>query len=232
MKFCSQCGTKLPDEAKFCENCGAHIEAPRQSAPRESISREPDVPKKKTLGQKMMDNFHTNMALQRERRKNIKWWYWVIIAVALAYFMGACTLEEKTPQQEDLENYVKGKLTNPDSYEFDRMEEGREYPYLNALSILRTSIEKQMKDPNANIDSLRREDRKVQKAVQDLGDDYACREYTLHFRYQPVKTHPTRLMGIAVARYDADGKLMVITLRPDTLNRNPALQMLKQKGYL
>ena len=39
-------------------------------------------------------------------------------------------------------------------------------------------------------------------------------------------------MGIAVARYDANGKLIVITLRPDTLNRNPALQMLKQKGYL
>ena len=37
----------------------------------------------------MMENFRTNMKLQKERRNNIKWWYWVIIAVALAYFMGA-----------------------------------------------------------------------------------------------------------------------------------------------
>ena len=37
----------------------------------------------------MMENFRTNRALQKQRLKNFKWWYWVIIAVALAYFMGA-----------------------------------------------------------------------------------------------------------------------------------------------
>jgi uncharacterized membrane protein YvbJ len=82
MKYCSQCGTQLPNEAKFCENCGARLQVSDQTDNRQSKSS------KKTLGQKMMDNFHTNMELQKERRKKFKWWYWVIIAVALAYFMG------------------------------------------------------------------------------------------------------------------------------------------------
>lgn len=86
MKFCSQCGAKLPDEAKFCDSCGAAQQAVNTSSNR-STSSEPQITTgKKTLGQKMMDNFRTNMALQKERRKNFKWWYWVIIAMALAYF--------------------------------------------------------------------------------------------------------------------------------------------------
>ena len=80
MKYCSNCGTQLPDEAKFCESCGTR----QQAAPQTSIPPKVEK-KKKSLGEKMMENFHTNMELQKERRKNFKWWYWVIIAVALAY---------------------------------------------------------------------------------------------------------------------------------------------------
>lgn len=87
MKFCSQCGAKLPDEAKFCDSCGAAQQAAGTSSNRSAASEPETKPGKKTLGQKMMDNFRTNMALQKERRKKFKWWYWVIIAVALAYFM-------------------------------------------------------------------------------------------------------------------------------------------------
>ena len=57
MKYCSQCGTQLPNEAKFCENCGARLQVSDQTDNRQSKSS------KKTLGQKMMDNFHTNMEL-------------------------------------------------------------------------------------------------------------------------------------------------------------------------
>ena len=65
MKYCSNCGTQLPDEAKFCENCGTRQQAaPEPSAPQK------EVKKKKSLGEKMMENFHTNMELQKERRKN------------------------------------------------------------------------------------------------------------------------------------------------------------------
>ena len=89
MKYCSKCGTQLPDEAKFCDSCGTQQQSvARPKAAYKTIKEESDEPRKrKTLGQKMMDNFHTNM----ENRKKLwgKWWYWVIIAVALAYFTGA-----------------------------------------------------------------------------------------------------------------------------------------------
>ena len=115
MKYCSQCGTQLPNEAKFCENCGARLQVSDQTDNRQSKSS------KKTLGQKMMDNFHTNMELQKERRKKFKWWYWVIIAVALAYFMSACSTEEPNPYREAMEQYAKENIANPESYEFDYM---------------------------------------------------------------------------------------------------------------
>ena len=84
MKFCSQCGAKLPDEAKFCDSCGAAQQAAANSS-NSSTSSKPEVKtEKKTLGQKMMENFRTNMALQKERRNNIKWWHWVIIAMLTA----------------------------------------------------------------------------------------------------------------------------------------------------
>jgi uncharacterized membrane protein YvbJ len=89
MKYCYKCGTQLPDEANFCENCGAPQQAAGQATAQrqeEKKSRQEEKKSKKSLGAKMMDNFHTNMELQKQRRKNFKWWYWVIIAVALAYF--------------------------------------------------------------------------------------------------------------------------------------------------
>lgn len=97
MKYCSQCGAQLPDEALFCDSCGTRQQAARQSTTSQQTMRqsntrrqvEPEPQPKKTLGQKMMDNYRTNRAMQKERLKNIKWWHWVIIAVALAYFMGA-----------------------------------------------------------------------------------------------------------------------------------------------
>ena len=89
MKYCSNCGTQLPDEAKFCNSCGTQqLSAAQPKAAKNTVKQESDEPKKgKTLGQKMMDNYRTNM----ESRKKLwgKWWYWVIIAVALAYFTGA-----------------------------------------------------------------------------------------------------------------------------------------------
>ena len=87
MKFCSQCGAKLPDEAKFCDSCGAAQQVANTSSNPSAASDSEKKTGKRTLGQTMMDNFRTNMALQKERRKNFKWWYWVIIAIALAYFL-------------------------------------------------------------------------------------------------------------------------------------------------
>ena len=41
-----------------------------------------------------------------------------------------------------------------------------------------------------------------------------------------------RMSGVVVARYDTDGNLMLMTMRPDTLQRYAALQMLKDQGIL
>ena len=79
MKYCSNCGARLLDNANFCNECGARQQAaPENAAPQQG---------KKSLGEKMMDNYRTNRELQKKRWANFKWWYWVIIAVALAYFL-------------------------------------------------------------------------------------------------------------------------------------------------
>ena len=62
MKYCTNCGAQLPDEAKFCESCGTRQQAaPQSSAPQE------EVKKKKSLGEKMMENFRTNMKMKKEK---------------------------------------------------------------------------------------------------------------------------------------------------------------------
>lgn len=81
MKYCSNCGAQIPDEANFCGSCGTPQQATRQT----TTQRQEERKSKKSLGAKMMENFHINMELQKQRRKNFKWWYWVIIAIALAY---------------------------------------------------------------------------------------------------------------------------------------------------
>ncbi len=40
MAYCGQCGTKNPDGAKFCSNCGAPLEAPATAAPAEELRRQ------------------------------------------------------------------------------------------------------------------------------------------------------------------------------------------------
>jgi uncharacterized membrane protein YvbJ len=88
MKYCSNCGTQLPDNAQFCASCGtpqqATIKTSKRSTSSSPETRTENKSEKKTLGQKMMDNYRTNMALRRERIKNLKWWHWVLIAMLVA----------------------------------------------------------------------------------------------------------------------------------------------------
>lgn len=42
--FCEECGTKLAESAKFCDNCGAHVEA-LQLATKQGAAIELDLPK-------------------------------------------------------------------------------------------------------------------------------------------------------------------------------------------
>ena len=81
MKYCSNCGSQLPDNANFCNKCGTRMQAASTaSTPQNEV-------KKKSLGEKMMENYRANREIQKKRWANLKWWHWVIIAAALAYFM-------------------------------------------------------------------------------------------------------------------------------------------------
>lgn len=226
MKYCSQCGTQLPNEAKFCENCGARLQVSDQTDNRQSKSS------KKTLGQKMMDNFHTNMELQKERRKKIKWWYWVIIAVALAYFMSACSTEEPNPYREAMEQYAKENIANPESYEFDYMGIEEEHKYVGELVDLRKRIEEEAKKPGADVEGYKKLDDLIQEAFDKVGYSIAYYQETLYFWYKGGQEGTMKLHGVVVARYDNERNLIMMTMRPDTLPTFSGLRMLKEKGFL
>ena len=245
MKYCTNCGTQLPDEAQFCRNCGTRMSSQdnsrrddyrrddnRRDEDRRDHFHQSEGSKKKTLGEKMMDNFRTNMALQKERRKNFKWWYWVIIAVALAYFMGACTEEKRSPYCDAMEEYAKANIPNPDTYEFDYEGIEKEYKYVNELVDYRLKLEKMALEAGADTAAIHAEDDRIQDAFDEVGYDVACYEYSLHFWYKGGENGTMRLPGVVVARYDSDGNLMIMTMRPDTLQTYPALQMLRDKGLL
>ena len=226
MKYCSQCGTQLPNEAKFCENCGARLQVSDQTDNRQSKSS------KKTLGQKMIDNFHTNMELQKERRKKIKWWYWVIIAVALAYFMSACSTEEPNPYREAMEQYAKENIANPESYEFDYMGIEEEHKYVGELVDLRKRIEEEAKKPGADVEGYKKLDDLIQEAFDKVGYSIAYYQETLYFWYKGGQEGTMKLHGVVVARYDNERNLIMMTMRPDTLPTFSGLRMLKEKGFL
>ena len=226
MKYCSQCGTQLPNEAKFCENCGARLQVSDQTDNRQSKSS------KKTLGQKMMDNFHTNMELQKERRKKFKWWYWVIIAVALAYFMSACSTEEPNPYREAMEQYAKENIANPESYEFDYMGIEEEHKYVGELVDLRKRIEEEAKKPGADVEGYKKLDDLIQEAFDKVGYSIAYYQETLYFWYKGGQEGTMKLHGVVVARYDHERNLIMMTMRPDTLPTFSGLRMLKEKGFL
>ena len=70
----------------------------------------------------------------------------------------------------------------------------------------------------------------IQNAIDKVGYDIAYYQESLHFWYKGGEKGTMRLPGVVVARYDTDGKLMLMTMRPDTLQRYAALQMLKDQG--
>ena len=73
MKFCSNCGAQLPDNANFCGSCGARLGA---SQPQFNEQQ----PKQKMFS---MDNFRANRAAQKQRLAKMKWWHWAIITIGV-----------------------------------------------------------------------------------------------------------------------------------------------------
>lgn len=153
--------------------------------------------------------------------------FYFIAALAL---MCACNQEEQNPYREALEQYAKENIPNPETYEFDYMPFEEEHQYVSELMDLRLKIQKEAEKPGADVDGYKKLDDKIQEAFEKVGYNIAYYQETLHFWYKGGQTGEMRLPGVVVARYDADRNLMFMTMRPDTLQRYAALQMLKDQG--
>lgn len=156
----------------------------------------------------------------------------IIYFIAVLALMCACNSEEPNPYREALEQFAKENISNPDSYEFDYMGIEKEYQYWTALAAYREKLQKEAEQPGADIAAIKKADDKIQEAFEAVKYNVACYEESLHFWYKGGQDGSTRMQGVVVARYDADRNLIVMTMNPDTLPAEPALQMLRDKGYL
>lgn len=150
--------------------------------------------------------------------------------IAALTLMCACSPKEQNPYREALEQYAKENIPNPETYEFNYMAIEEEHQYVSELMDLREKIKRQMELPGADVEGYQKLDDKIQEAFEKVGYNIAYYQEALHFWYKGGQTGEMRLPGVVVARYDADRNLMFMTMRPDTLQRYAALQMLKEQG--
>ena len=156
----------------------------------------------------------------------------IICLLAVAALMCACNQKEENPYRAELEQYAKEHIPNPDTYEFDYMGIEQEHAYYKDLVELRLKIEKEAKKPGADVEGYKALDDKIQEAFEKVRYSIAYYQESLHFSYKGDQRSEIRTPGVVVARYDADHNLMFMTMRPYTLPRYPALQMLMDQGIL
>lgn len=153
----------------------------------------------------------------------------IVYLFALLALMVSC--EEPDPHRAAMEQYAKEHIATPDTYKFNYMGIEKEYKYVNELYTLRKGLEEQMAkaaDKAAYQDQID----KIDALFPEVGYDVACYEYSLYFWYMGGQTGKMKLEGVVLARYDADGNLLVMTMDPDSLPTYPALQMLRDQGKL
>lgn len=139
--------------------------------------------------------------------------------------------ENPSPIQAQMEAYAKAHIANPDTYKFGYMGIEKEYKYVNELYTLRKGLEEQMAKAEDKA-SYQAEIDKIDELFPEVGYDVACYEYSLYFWYKGGQTGNMKLEGVVIARYDAEGNLMVMTMDPDSLPTYPTLQMLRDQGKL
>ena len=153
------------------------------------------------------------------------------IFVLLATLALALSCGQPDPIRDAMEKYAKDHVEDPGSYKFEYMGVVREYTYLSDLMQYQAGIEK-LAAKAADKGPYEAELEKVQGLLDEYGIEVACREYTLYFYTLGGSSGKMRIPGVVLARYDADGKLMMMTMDPDSLPTYPALQILKDRGEL
>ena len=141
----------------------------------------------------------------------------------------ACS--QPDPIRDAMEQYAKDHVEDPGTYKFEYMGVVREYTYLSDLMQYQAGIEK-LAEKADDKSPYEAELKKVQSLLDEYGIEVACREYSLYFYTLGGSSGKMRLPGVVLARYDADGELMMMTLDPDSLPTYPALQILKDRGDL
>lgn len=151
--------------------------------------------------------------------------------VFFAALVLALSCTQPDPIRDAMEKYAKENCENPGTYKFEYMGIVREYTYLADLMQYQDGIEK-LAAKAADKAPYEAELEKVQGLLDEYGIEVGCREYSLYFYTLGGSSGKMRLPGVVLARYDADGKLMMMTMDPDSLPTYPALQILKDRGEL
>ena len=149
-----------------------------------------------------------------------------LLAVALCV---AC--QPANPIRDAMEQYAKEHIENPDTFKYEYMGIEKEYTYFNDLVQYRLGLQKLAEKAEDKSEYLAEDDR-IQPLFEKYGTQVACREYSLYFHTLGGSSGKMQFPGVVLARYDADGKLMEMTLDPDSLPTYPALQMLRDRGEL
>lgn len=152
----------------------------------------------------------------------------ILMALALVF-----SCESPSPLQAEMEAYAKEHIANPDSFKFDHMGVEKEYKYVNDLYSYRQGLEEQAARATGDLKAeYEAEIAKVDDLFAEVGYDVACYEYKMYFWYMAGPSGKLKTQGVVLARYDADGNLMEMTMDPSSLPTYPALRMLKDQGLL
>ena len=76
MKYCSNCGAQIPDNANFCPACGTRFAAAPPPQYQQPQYQQP-APQKMSY----MDKVRAARETQKQKQGRIKWWMWALIAI-------------------------------------------------------------------------------------------------------------------------------------------------------
>lgn len=102
--FCSECGTKNQDGAKFCENCGATLEIEETSSKKveETVAETKKEAKKETKTETKKEEVKKKKSSKKQKALTI-----LCIILIVVLFGGYKILERKTNPATIADNYIK-----------------------------------------------------------------------------------------------------------------------------
>ena len=97
--YCPNCGQQQPDESKFCNNCGADLQAVKQE-PNPTPAAENQNPAPQPVQQPIQPPTQQPAQPKPKKPWYKKWWIWVIVGVVVVGVIGGA-FGEKTDGSKD-----------------------------------------------------------------------------------------------------------------------------------